>query len=79
MYLEKLFNLKGKVVAVIGAGGHLCSRNGKSFARVGCKIVLLDLRIEKAKKIERLINNEGYKADIIIRIKCGLKKHIKKH
>ena len=48
MYLEKLFNLKGKVVAVIGAGGHLCSEMAKSFARVGCKIVLLDLRIEKA-------------------------------
>ncbi len=73
MYLEKLFNLKGKVVAVIGAGGHLCSEMAKSFARVGCKIVLLDLRIEKAKKIERLINNEGYKETLSLELNVGLK------
>ena len=33
MYIDKLFNLKGKVSAIIGAGGHLCSEMAKSFAR----------------------------------------------
>ena len=51
MYLDKLFNLKGKVVAIIGAGGHLCSEMAKSFSRAGCKVALLDLRIDKAKKL----------------------------
>ena len=48
MYLENLFNLKGKVAAVIGAGGHLCSEMARSFARAGCKVVIIDLRLEKA-------------------------------
>ena len=48
MYLDKLFNLKDKVAAVIGAGGHLCSEMAKSFARVGCKVVIIDLRLHKA-------------------------------
>ena len=60
MYLDKLFNLKGKVAAVIGAGGHLCSEMAKSFARAGCKVAIIDLRIEKALKVEKYINEEGF-------------------
>ena len=61
MYIDKLFNLKGKVVGVIGAGGHLCSEMAKSFARAGCKVVMIDLRIDKARKVEKEINDEGFK------------------
>ena len=58
MYLDKLFNLKDKVAAVIGAGGHLCSEMAKSFARVGCKVVIIDLRLHKAQQVEKEINKE---------------------
>ena len=60
MYLDKLYNLKGKVAAVIGAGGHLCSEMAKSFARVGCKVVIIDLRLHKAQQVEKEINKEGF-------------------
>ena len=50
MYTDKLFNLKGKVAGVIGAGGHLCSEMAKSFARVGCKVALLTLGLKKPEK-----------------------------
>ena len=60
MYLDKLFNLKDKVAAVIGAGGHLCSEMAKSFARVGCKVVIIDLRLHKAQQVEKEINKEGF-------------------
>lgn len=60
MYIDQLFNLKGKVAAVIGAGGHLCSEMARSFARAGCKVVIIDLRIEKAEKVEKEINEEGF-------------------
>ena len=53
MYIDELFNLKGKVAGVIGAGGHLCSEMACSFARAGCKVVILDLRLEKAQKVEK--------------------------
>ena len=61
MYIDKLFNLNRKIAAVIGAGGHLCSEMARSFARAGCKVVIIDLRLEKAQKVEREINDEGFK------------------
>lgn len=61
MYIDKLFNLNEKVAAVIGAGGYLCSEMARSFARAGCKVVIIDLRIEKAQKVEKEINEEGFK------------------
>tara|TARA_B100001059_G_scaffold178892_1_gene179506 strand:+ start:11667 stop:12443 length:777 start_codon:yes stop_codon:yes gene_type:complete len=64
MYIDKLFNLKGKVSVVIGAGGHLCSEMAKSFARAGCKVVIIDLRLQKAKKVEEDIIKEGFKETI---------------
>jgi NAD(P)-dependent dehydrogenase (short-subunit alcohol dehydrogenase family) len=68
MYLKKLFNLNGKVAAVTGAGGHLCGEMVKAYARSGCKVAILDLRLEKAKKIENEINEEGFKDTISLEI-----------
>ena len=61
MYIDQLFNLQNKVVGVIGGGGHLCSEIARSFARAGSKVAIIDLRIEKAKQIEKEINDEGFK------------------
>jgi len=68
MYLNKLFNLNGKVAAVTGAGGHLCGEMVKAYARAGCKVAILDLRLEKAKKIEKEINEEGFMDTISLEI-----------
>ena len=68
MYLNKLFNLNGKVAAVTGAGGHLCGEMVKAYARAGCKVAILDLRLEKAKKIEKEINEEGFLDTISLEI-----------
>ncbi len=68
MYLDKLFNLKGKVAAVTGAGGHLCGDMVKAYARAGCKVAILDLRLEKAEKIEKEINEEGFLDTISLKI-----------
>lgn len=63
-YISKMFNLEGKVVAITGAGGHLCGEMARGFARAGCKVAVLDLRIEKAKAIEDEIRKEGF-VDVI--------------
>lgn len=73
MYLSKLFNLKDKVAAVTGAGGHLCGEMVKAYARAGCKVAILDLRHEKAKKIEKEINEEGYQDTISLEIDVSKK------
>ena len=60
-YLNDQFNLEEKVAVVIGAGGHLCSEMAIGLARAGCKVAILDLRIEKAKVVEKKLRTEGLK------------------
>ncbi len=78
MYINKLFNLRGKVAVVTGAGGHLCGEMAKTFARVGCKVVILDIRLSKAKKIESEINNEGYNNTIALKLDVSKKRQFDK-
>ena len=59
-YLNQLFNLEGRVAAVTGAGGHLCSEMARGFARAGCSIAVLDLRLEKAQAVESQLRAEGF-------------------
>lgn len=59
-YLEQLFNLQGKVVAVIGAGGHICSGLAEGYASAGCSVALLDIRREKATLVESNLMGRGF-------------------
>ena len=56
--LDKIFNLQDKVAVVIGGGGHLCSSMAKGLAMAGASLVIVDMRIEKAKKIANSIKEE---------------------
>lgn len=56
--LYKIFNLQDKVAVVIGGGGHLCSSMAKGLAMAGASLVIVDMRIEKAKKIANSIKEE---------------------
>ena len=46
-----MFNvdLKGKVVAVTGGGGIICSEMAKALANCGAKVALLDINYDAAK------------------------------
>jgi len=59
-YLNQLFNLEGKVAVVTGAGGHLCSEMARGYARAGCAVAVLDLRLEKAKAVEDELRSAGF-------------------
>ena len=52
-------DLSGKVAAVTGAGGVLCSQFARVLARAGAKVALLDLNVEKAQKFADEITAEG--------------------
>ena len=58
-YIDKLFNLDGKVAVVIGAGGHLCSEMARGLANAGCAIAILDLRLKKAQSVENELKANG--------------------
>ena len=60
-YIDNLFNLESKVVAITGAGGHLCGEMARGFARAGCFLAILDLRIEKALAVESELKELGFK------------------
>lgn len=61
-YLTELFNLEGKVAALTGAGGHLCSEMARGFARAGCAVAAMDLKLEKAQAVEAELRKAGYSA-----------------
>ena len=50
-YLDKLFNLAGKVAALTGAGGSLVGEMARGLARAGVKVALLDNNLEAAQKV----------------------------
>lgn len=58
-YLTELFGLEGRVAAVTGGGGHLCGEMARAFGRAGCKVAVLDLRLEKAEAVSAQINGAG--------------------
>ena len=63
-YIETLFNLDGKVAAITGGGGYLCSEMARGLARSGCKVAIMDIREEKALKVAKEIQND-FKKDAI--------------
>ena len=75
MYIDKLFNLNGKIAAITGAGGYLCSEMALALASAGCKIAVLDLRIEKAKKVEKVLNQKGFNDIVALEIDVTVKQN----
>jgi NAD(P)-dependent dehydrogenase (short-subunit alcohol dehydrogenase family) len=59
-YLETIFNLSNKTVVLTGAGGHLCSAMARGYAYCGCKVLVTDMRFEKAKKVVESLQSEGF-------------------
>ncbi len=59
-------NLKGRVAILTGGGGVICGALAKTLAKQGCKIALLDLNEESAKKCADEINNNGGQAIAVV-------------
>ncbi|NOZ20864.1 MAG: SDR family oxidoreductase [Planctomycetes bacterium] len=69
-YLERLFNFEGRVAAITGGGGVLCSMLARGLATQGVKIAVLDLMEDAAKKVAGEIVADGgeaiaVKADVL--------------
>ncbi len=67
--MKTLFDLTGKVAAVTGAGGVLCSQMAKALAQAGAKVAVMDLHLEAANKIADEIIKQGGTA---IAVKCNV-------
>lgn len=58
-------DLKGKVVAITGGGGIICSEFGRALAECGAKVALLDINLESAQKFADEIGENA------IAVKCN--------
>jgi len=69
--MKDLFDLKGRVIAITGAGGVLCGALAKALAGAGAKIAVLDLIEAAADKVADEINSDGGTA---IAVTCNVLK-----
>jgi len=67
--MGKLFNIKGKVIAITGGGGVLCGTMAKALGEGGAKIAVLDLIETAAEKIADEIRSNGGRA---VAVKCDV-------
>ena len=59
--------MTNKVAIVIGGGGYLCSEIARGYAFSGANVVILDIKIEKAKKVaNNIVVNEPFTIDFSI-------------
>jgi len=72
-FLSELFSLEGKTAVITGAGGYLCGEMAKSLAQAGCNVVVLDLRLEKAKNIEQEIKQLCDAKTLALAMDVGIK------
>ena len=57
-YIENLFSLKGKVAAITGGGGYLCSEMARGLSKAGCKVAVMDIRLSKADVVAQEISED---------------------
>ena len=67
--MKKLFDIKGKVIVITGAGGVLCGTMATALAQAGAKIAVLDIDETAAAKIADEIKSNG---DQAIAVKCDV-------
>ena len=72
-YLENIFNLHGKTAVIIGAGGHICSQLASGYAHAGCKVAILDLKLEKAEAVEKRLNENKLFDTLSFNLDVGIK------
>jgi NAD(P)-dependent dehydrogenase (short-subunit alcohol dehydrogenase family) len=58
-YLTKLFKLEGKVAAITGSGGFLCSEMARALSKAGVKIAVLDRDEKNIKAVADEIQSAG--------------------
>jgi len=67
--MKNLFDIKGKVIAITGAGGVLCGTMAKALAKAGAKVAVLDLVESAAQKVADEIKADKGQA---IAVKCDV-------
>lgn len=73
---QKLFDLKGKNIAITGGAGVLGAALANGFAKAGAKIIILDLAEERAIEIANNIGAEHFGTGIDVLDRQSIKKSL---
>ena len=74
LFIENLFNLKGKVAVITGGGGYLCSEMAQGLSKAGCKVAVLDIRLNKAEAVAKEIKEKTGGEVIALEVDASNKK-----
>mgnify|MGYP002880343345 FL=1 len=58
-FVGNLFDIRDKVAIITGGGGLLCGTMAQALGRAGAKVVVVDIRLNKAKAIADQVNAEN--------------------
>ena len=58
-YVAKMFDVSGKVAAITGGGGILCSGMAEALGAAGVKVAVLDLREDAAEAVAKKVREQG--------------------
>lgn len=61
-YVAKMFDVSGKVAAITGGGGILCSGMAEALGAAGVKVAVLDLREDAAETVAKKVRGQGGEA-----------------
>jgi len=76
--MSDLFSIRGKVIVITGATGHLGSKMTEHLSLAGAKVIVLSRTLKKAKKLcKKLSISESQAAEIDISSKTSVKKVFK--
>ena len=67
--MDKLFDVKDKIVVITGGGGMLCGSIARALGQSGAKVVVLDLKEDAALKVAEDIEVAGGQA---LAVKCDV-------
>ncbi len=62
MNLDRPFNFNGKVAAITGGGGVLCSTLSRALAQCGASVSVIDINLPAAEKVADEIRTQGNQA-----------------
>ncbi len=61
-YLNRTFDVRGRVVVLTGGGGILCGTMARELARAGASVAVLDIQLEAAARVVDDVTAEGGQA-----------------
>ena len=65
--MNKIFNLKGRIIVLTGSAGLLGSQYAQILSDAGATLVLVDTNMKKNKELQKKLSAKGMTLDDVLR------------